>query len=255
MSHAVVKDQKTDNKPGIGIYWGTFDPPTLAHADIIAKSIAQFKLSKLIVVVNDNSTTGKTYKIPGKVRANMIRRMFYQSPLKGSIVVLCQTDKFSLTYAKVKEIYSRKVYSIVGQDSFEYYGKKCAGYDQVIVVPRGNNHQKLQEKIAEYQLTNISVLTTDPKFLHVSSTLVRESVGAASDQKQNAFITYTHPKVKEFIYRYGFLTGNYNTAQHHVAANTIQHAWKKFNLKKQSAAAIVNPLATPQKSDIKLTCN
>jgi cytidyltransferase-like protein len=38
-------------KKSIGIYWGTFDPPTLAHADIIEKSLSQFNLAKVIVVL------------------------------------------------------------------------------------------------------------------------------------------------------------------------------------------------------------
>jgi len=51
MKSSTLLDAKNVSSNGIGVYWGTFDPPTLAHGKIIENSIKNLNLSKLIIVV------------------------------------------------------------------------------------------------------------------------------------------------------------------------------------------------------------
>src|SRR5207249_3929716 len=143
--------KKQSNGP-FGIYWGTFDPPTLAHGQIIEKSLNDLKLDKIIVVVNDNKKTGKNYKSTGKDRFVMLKSMM-SSAISAYTTIISQTDIFSFSYELLKKTFPNKqIYSIIGQDSFdEYhskYGPACfKTYDNIVVVPRETQDEKLANKI------------------------------------------------------------------------------------------------------------
>lgn len=218
----ITQIENQSDKKSIGIYWGTFDPPTLAHANIIETSIEQFNLSKIIVVINDDTKTGKTYKSPGKMRLAMLLSMISDSQ-KDKISIVRQTDNFSVSYKDVKSIYADEyIFAIVGQDSFEKYGKYCADYDQVIVAPRDGTTAELQRKIDSFNLKNAVILNTDKRFLNTSSTMVRDAVNA----KQNdVVITHTAPSIQQYIQNHGLFSGNY-TAGHYQSAVLIQRCWR-----------------------------
>jgi len=112
-------DTEKDITATMGIYWGTFDPPTLAHGNIIEKSMHDLKLSKLIIVINDNNATGKNYKSPGKDRIHMLKSMI-SAAARDRLIILRQTDFFSFSYENIKKIYPDKnIAAIVGEDSFD----------------------------------------------------------------------------------------------------------------------------------------
>lgn len=219
----VTSENKLNNNK-IGLFWGTFDPPTLAHASIIENSINQLKLSRLIVVINDNEATGKIYKSPGPARLAMLLSMVSQE-IKDRLVIIRQTNTFSLSYNDFKKEYpDKEVYAIVGQDSFERYGKYFAEYDHIIVVPRGKDSLQLQQKINDLHLTNISILEINKEYLNTSSTLVREAINSGQNDIPSK---YTHPSVNAYVKTHGFFKEHY-TAAHHESALTIQRAWRSW---------------------------
>lgn len=206
----------------VGIFWGTFDPATLAHKEVIEQAIIHLNLNRLIVVINDNNATGKLYKIPGRDRAIILRSLFVKSPIKQYVVIVRQTDVFTFSHNKIQEIYNcSRIHSIVGQDSFEQYGAKCTSYGSVFVVPRGNESKLIRKKITDLKLSNVQVLQIDEKFLHTSSTMVRKTI----EQKEvTPLLPSIHPSTSLYIIKHGFLKTNY-TAKHHSAAKLIQRQW------------------------------
>lgn len=169
----------------VGIYWGTFDPPTFAHLDIISKSIQQFEFSTLCIVVNDNTKTGKKYQSSGNDRAEMLQGMLEEYATEKNlpaewlthIQIICQTDANDFSYAQAKLLHSEKhVVAIVGQDSFDkfkQYKASLATYDHILVAPRGDDSTHLQTDIEALGLANISALKTDERCLTISSTRAR----------------------------------------------------------------------------------
>jgi len=219
---------KVEAKSSIGIFWGTFDPPTLAHRNMMVAAIKQCNLAKLIVAINDNAKTKKTYKTPGNQRKKMLRSML-EAEYKNKMVVLCQTDFFDLSYAAVKKFFPEsKLIALVGQDSFEAYKNYIKPYDQVLVVPRGDTHAQLAKDIALLGLTNVTILQIDKKYLNMSSTAVRAAV--KNDSGIYLLESLAAP-VKKQILAHGFfkmdLKGNEYVDKHYAAATKIQHMWRK----------------------------
>jgi cytidyltransferase-like protein len=226
-------NEETKSEPVVGVYWGTFDPPTLAHGNIVKTAFKQLKLTKLIIVINNNSKTGKTYTIPIDERKKMFREMlcaeYKNEECIKHFAVFSQTDNFDFSYSKIKELsIYQKIIAIVGQDSFDAYKKYISAYDMVAIMPRGNQHDLLDAEIQKLGLTNIVILKTDKSFLGVSSTKVREAV------KNNDIDYLTNasaPRVKKSILTRGFFKPGYHggqyTAVHHRSAEIIQRVWRR----------------------------
>ncbi len=213
----------------VGIYWGTFDPPTLAHGNIVNTAFTQLKLSKLLVVINNNSKTGKNYVIPANKRKAMFRQMLASEKYKDSVSVFAQTNFFDFSYEKMKELLpNKKIVAIVGQDSFEAYKKYLGAYEKVAVMPRGDQHALLQAEIKKLGLTNTDILKVDSQLLDISSTKIREAV---KKQDMNYLASAAAPCVKKSIETHGFFKEGYlkrsYTAIHHTSAEVIQRAWRK----------------------------
>jgi nicotinic acid mononucleotide adenylyltransferase len=266
------KEDKPKQSGSMGIYWGTFDPPTLAHGNIIETAIRELKLSKLIVAINDHDAndekdkqrrnaaksnkddnkkqdhketkdkenkkpSGKIFKTPGVDRARMLRSMLSE-PAKKHLTIARQTGEFSVAYESFKKDYpDLKIHIIVGQDSFEdylKYGATFAKYDHIVIVPRGENNNKLKKEIETAGLTNTTILNIDPQFLNTSSTIVRSAV----DKKQDDVLSkHIHPSVKSYIQQHSYFKESFFTfkdnlnKKHHTSAITIQHAYRNWKKK------------------------
>jgi nicotinic acid mononucleotide adenylyltransferase len=226
----------------IGVCWGTFDPPTLAHFNIMLSAISQGRLDKLIVVVNDN-TGPKHYHTPGVERAAMIRKMLWdnhhQRPIEimqhTPIEIIVQNDAYKVDDKLVQELNpDAQIIPIVGQDSFITGAKYCKAYDKVIVAPRGENEESsLLSTIEEHDLTNIHLLDLSSRFLTVSSTAVRDEVKRVHDMDRRTHEA-KQPQIKHlvssstasYINTHYFFKDDFH-AQHHLAAKKIQRTWRK----------------------------
>jgi len=249
-------------KQKIGLYWGTFDPPTKAHFNIMLNAIKQGKLDKLIIVVNDLSGP-KHYHTPGKDRAAMIRKMLWdnnhQQPIAimqdTPIEIIVQTDNYKVDdklVAKMNE--DAWVVPVVGQDSFVASAKYCTKYEEVIVAPRGENEdENLKKTIKEHNLTNIRILSLESELLTVSSTKVRGEVSRAHEagktehgNKEPQIDHLVTPSTASYIRNHYFFKDNFH-AEHHHAARVIQQAWRKH----KKASDLTNKDSVSESTDPK----
>lgn len=215
----------------VGLYWGTFDPPTLAHFNIMQNAITQGNLDKLVIVINDN-TGPKHYHTPGKDRAAMIRKMLLNDAellKKAPIEIIVQTDSYKVDSQLIATMNEGAlVVPIVGQDSLVSSAKYCKHYEEVIVAPRGENEtEQLTQTIEEHQLNNIRILNLGTEFLTVSSTQVRAIVGQTPNDEEPQINNLVTPSTSAYIRSHYFFKDNYH-AEHHRAALTIQNAWRRF---------------------------
>ncbi len=220
----------------IGLYWGTFDPPTVTHFNIMKNAITQGNLDKLVIVINDN-TGPKHYHTPGKNRAAMIRKMFWDSDKQQPIAlmkqtpieIIVQTDNYKIDSQLIEKMNGNTcIVPIVGQDSFITSTKYCKNHEEVIVAPRGENEaDQLTKAIAEHQLNNIRILELGNEFLTVSSTLVRSKVCNMPNDEEPQIASLVTPSTANYIRSHYFFKDGYH-AEHHDAALTLQKAWRKF---------------------------
>ncbi|KTD65706.1 nicotinate-nicotinamide nucleotide adenylyltransferase [Legionella spiritensis] len=218
----------------IGLYWGTFDPPTRAHLNIMINAITQGALNKLVIVVNNN-TGEKHYHTPGEDRAAMIRGMLKGLRLDADVEIMIQTDKRLVNDKLIAALNDgAQVVPVVGQDSFEKAAGYCRHYKEVIVAPRGEREEKkLQQIMAIHQLTNITILAMEARYLTVSSTTVRQQIDRAheagktgSDHREPEIAHLVTPGTASYIQtRFFYREGFY--AEHHRAAKVIQRAWRQ----------------------------
>lgn len=198
-----------EKQGAIAVYWGTFDPVTKAHFDII-NEILKLNFEKVIVAINDNKATGKIYKSSGESRLEMLKIMRADLSPKDQerLEIVIQKDK-EFEYTNIKKMYpGSKVTAVVGQDSFEKFGAGCKWCDQVLVAPRGENSNQLKQQIKHFDLSNTHILATNKQFLATSSTQVRQAI---NDQKFGVLSLSMHPKVIDFIKNKGLFRENKST--------------------------------------------
>ncbi len=221
-----------EKQSGIAIYWGTFDPVTIAHFEII-KSVLQSNFKKVIVAINDNPSTEKIYKSPGESRSDMLKIMALSLPRKDHerLEIAIQKNK-EMEYTNIKKAYpDEKVTAIVGQDSFEKFGAHCKWCDAVQVVPRGEKYDALEQQIAHFGLKNTFILPMDKRFLTTSSTAVRTAVNTNNISVLSSSL---HPKVVSYINKQGFFRGDFTSTDHQklrVFKNWLQkRKWQKAHV-------------------------
>ena len=99
----------------IGIYSGTFDPPTLAHNNIIRSAIKHLNLDKLYIFVNKNGE--KNYKCSARQRVEMLECMLNDIQDKVIIIDQCSDKKYQ-DYLMLKKCIHQPVINITGYDSY-----------------------------------------------------------------------------------------------------------------------------------------
>ena len=157
-----------------GIFWGCFDPPTLAHQAIIYEMAELFDDNYIIVKNN----VEKNYFAPIEHRLEMLYSILPEGINK--FTVLIQDLQNSNNYFDVRKIVSGNLYVVVGTDALhswlqQHQTKELAKYDGIYVVPRDTSSSN---EIT--QLTKINKLSIDSMYKDVSSTTVRAALGTKS---------------------------------------------------------------------------
>ncbi|MBL0941637.1 MAG: adenylyltransferase/cytidyltransferase family protein [Alphaproteobacteria bacterium] len=161
------------SQPAKGVFWGSFDPPTLAHKEIILQALETFNLDKIIIVLNDFKS--KSYHAPITDRTAMIKLMLYG--LEEKVQVIAQNESAIADYQALKKTVSGTLYAIAGQDSYEKWklnqGLDFAHYDGIVVVPRG---RKSKINIPTDLMSKVIVLEIAPRYRYFSSTKIRDKL-------------------------------------------------------------------------------
>lgn len=152
-----------------GVYWGAFNPPTGAHAAIIAASLKEIPLKKLIIVVNNHSY--KNYAYPLEIRLQLMKEIIDSNDIE-KVEVLWQDDANKIDFTALRKITSEPLCAIAGYDAYKKWidystPQERSLYDAIAVIPRGDEIPVLFDEMA-------FILPINSIFQHVSSTKVRE---------------------------------------------------------------------------------
>jgi len=153
----------------VGVYWGAFDPPTEAHFAIMEIAIKTLKLSKLVVVINDNSYKKYTYSLceRKKMMQTKIEKLRFEN-----IEIFEQNDINKINYTFLRHYFRNPIYAIAGYDAYVRWRKYSSEeerneYDAIVVVPRGDDVPVLFDE-------NAFLMPINPSYRYVSSTQVRK---------------------------------------------------------------------------------
>ena len=155
------------------IYWGCFDPPTLAHREIIAQTIQMQNVDAVIVVVNNFKK--QTYQADVSNRIKMLEMLLQDH--KEKIIYLVQDEEHKSDYKQIKSQITGKLYAVVGQDSYEkwtQYESDFSGYDEIIVIPRFVPSSI--NPFASQLPANVSVMKIEKELYQCSSTQARKDL-------------------------------------------------------------------------------
>lgn len=179
----------------IGIYSGTFDPPTKAHNAIIRSAIEKLGLEKLYIFVNKNGE--KDYKCSSRQRVEMLQRML--TDLHEKVVVIAQaSDNKRSDYLMIKNILNSKLLLISGEDSYRrrllILPENRVSVSAIAIIPRLVNVASQEQDIALEPNVFFLPLNVDKSILATSSTKVREQL--ANKNYKNIGLT---PEVLSYI--------------------------------------------------------
>jgi len=113
------------------VYGGTFNPPTIAHYEIVKQLKKSFKVEKVIIVPVGDSYTWKHGLVPFLHRYRMLNRMF-QGEQDILISDLENKQDFDGTYWLLNQL--KKTYQDI------YF---CLGTDHLNTMQLWKNHEKL----------------------------------------------------------------------------------------------------------------
>jgi nicotinic acid mononucleotide adenylyltransferase len=195
----------------IGLYSGTFDPPTKAHNAIIRSAIKNLGLERLYIFVNKNGE--KNYKCSSQQRVKMLQLML--SDLQDKVVVVAQaSDNKRSDYLMIKKILSQKIIHITGDDSYQrrllVIPENRVTFDAIALVSRNNEQQKnealpqLEENVFYLPITSSEDISS------VSSTKTRAKL--AMKNYNNIALT---PEVLSYIIEHSlyYFPGNIKDKQ------------------------------------------
>jgi nicotinic acid mononucleotide adenylyltransferase len=131
----------------VGVYTGSFDPPTIAHRKIILKAINENHCDRVIVYVNQFGK--KNYHASPANRKKMIELMMKDhSDLVSVMIQGCPDKRVDFQNLRNK---NKNLALIVGEDS---YYKRLAlpeiqhvSVDKIIVIPRSSEYKDLISKL------------------------------------------------------------------------------------------------------------
>lgn len=172
----VVSSASALQPPKYAVYSGSFDPPTLAHKAVIESILMDKSIERLYVVVN--RYTSKTFKGSLQQRVKMVEMMFEDEPAKSErLIVIVQDSPNKMTdYLVIKKILRSPLMLVTGQDSYvkslNIPEELRVKFDAIAVIPRGEDSSIDKNKLEE----NVKVLNIDKKYIHVSSSLVRQMI-------------------------------------------------------------------------------
>ena len=131
------------------VFAGSFDPFTVGHAETVARSLALF--DEVVIAVAQNPE--KQYMFPAKAREEMIRAVYREEPRVR--VVLWEGVAADLLLVEHTPFYVRGIRNIVDfeYETADYYASRKLNPDMIPIY-----------------------LPTGQELLHVSSTIVRNSI-------------------------------------------------------------------------------
>lgn len=158
----------------IGFFGGSFNPPTIAHLDLVKKAIEQYKLDK-VYFVPVNNFYQKQDLLDINQRINMLKIMCSNEP-KLSISDIEVENNRPLKAIDVFEIIEKKfqgndIYFLMGEDNY-------------LKMSLWSNYEKLQtyNYIVFKRTTNTTInkenalYITNIKTLNISSSTIREKI-------------------------------------------------------------------------------
>jgi len=163
----------------VGVYWGFFDPPTIAHREIMVQAIDRLNLDELIIIVNEHKT--KSASISSFDRVRLIKDML-PDRLLDKITLLNQDEDNMVDYFSLKQNIKEPLYVIAGQDSFDRWMQEnkqvnLAKYDKIYIVPRGTLALK---PISKHKKVATLSLLGESQYYEVSSSKIKNSESLAA---------------------------------------------------------------------------
>lgn len=161
------------------VYGGSFNPPTIAHLEIIDLLNKKLNPEKLIILPVGNKYTWKDNLIPFTDRMNMLR-ILTKDILNIEISDLENTNTYEGTFetlTKISQLYQTKdVYFVFGADNVEFL-TKWMNYEALLktfgfVIIKRKSYELNLEIFKKFK-TNHYVLEFDSE---VSSTHVRSNI-------------------------------------------------------------------------------
>lgn len=166
----------------IGIFGGSFNPPTKMHYLIAQNLLQQNYLDKVIYV-----PTGKAYKYKNNLIENKYRYKMLKIMTKKNKNILVSNYELKsheiYTYQTLKHFQKKypkdEIYFICGSDNLRYIDKWqnsqdiIANYKLLIIKRDGYNIKKIIQKLAKYK---DNIIVTDIQEKNISSTMARSYI-------------------------------------------------------------------------------
>lgn len=188
----------------IGIFGGAFNPPHIAHKQIIEISKKELNLD-LLVILPSNNPPHKKLIIPKEERKKIIELAF--SKEDKIVIDYYEFNSNNINYTidtilYLKEKYQSELYYIIGGDSMINFDKwkkpeEIIKNTNLVVIQRGNEKKEVIQKIDEYKKKlnkNIYLLNYLPK--NISSSLLRFYLSTNQEEK---FKNYLDKEVSSYI--------------------------------------------------------
>lgn len=161
-----------------GVYWGAFDPPTIAHEAIIKASLNDIRLKKLIVVINNHSYKEYTNSLENRLK---LMSQVIQATGHNNFELTWQDNINKIDFASLRNKTSEPLCAIAGYDSYKKWvaysrPEDRQQYDAIAVIPRGDEEPALFDEKA-------FLLPISSTYKDVSSTKVREALKASATSK------------------------------------------------------------------------
>jgi nicotinate-nucleotide adenylyltransferase len=165
----------------IGFFGGSFNPPTIAHLEIVKRSLDEFSLDKVVVVPMGDKYEKKDL-LPFKYRFNMLEIMFedFANVEISALQVNQQERTYAIdTFSIIDKVYSTdERFFIMGLDNFSNI-KKWKNSSELL-----NNRKYIVFKrnniIISENIENIYFLDMGK---NISSTDVRQKIKLKEDVK------------------------------------------------------------------------
>jgi len=164
----------------IGFFGGSFNPPTIAHFEIVKKALKEFKLDKIIIIPMGDKYEKKDL-IPFKYRYEMLDRMFE---------VFEDVDIWALQANQQNRMYAIDTFDIIDEEYKDFERFFIMGLDNFINIKKWKSSNKLLQNrnYIIFRRNNIQVNENieNVKFLdveqeNVSSSMVRAKIKLGED--------------------------------------------------------------------------
>lgn len=187
----------------IGIFGGAFNPPHVAHTQIIEIVKRELKLD-YVVILPSNNPPHKKILITKKNRKQLIELAFLNK--KDVVIDYYEFDNNEINYTintikYLKEKYTGDLFYIIGGDSLINFDKwkkpiEILNTVNLVVLSRGNDIQKIKSKINYFEeKSGKKIYFINEKPIDISSSILRFYLST----DLNKYKEYIDEKVYNFI--------------------------------------------------------